>query len=301
MGSRGSPLAIRQTEIVVDRLRKLGVDTDLCIVKTSGDVFLDKPLYQLSGWGVFVAEIDDRMLSGEIDLAVHSMKDIPTKRPEELDIAAILKRDSPYDILVTRDGLKLDDIPKGAAIGTSSMRRAAQLKRARPDLQIRTLRGNLQTRLRKLNQGDYDAIVLAEAGVQRMGIKLEYSVLDPEKFVPSANQGTIVAVAKKGTVADRLVRSLDDLPTRAETMIERRILETVGGGCVVPVAIHAHVSNDKARVVAEVLSLDGTRFVRIDEVIPADDLERASELGRRLLEMGGRTLVDEAVKAVGKR
>ncbi len=301
MGSRGSPLALRQTEIVVNRLKELGVDVDLCIVKTSGDVFLDKPLYQLSGWGVFVAEIDDRMLSGEIDLAVHSMKDIPTKRPEELDIVAILKRDSPYDILVTRDGLKLDDIPNGAAVGTSSMRRSAQLKRARPDLQIHSLRGNLQTRLRKLNQGDYDAIVLAEAGVQRMGIELEYTVLDPEKFVPSANQGTIVAVAKKGTVADRLARSLDDLPTRTETMIERRILETVGGGCVVPVAIHAQVSDDEAQVVAEVLSLDGTRFVRIDEVIPACSLERASELGRRLLEMGGRTLVDEAVRAVGKR
>ena len=301
MGSRGSPLALRQTEIVVDRLKELGVEADLCIVKTSGDVFLDKPLYQLSGWGVFVAEIDDRMLSGEIDLAVHSMKDIPTKRPEELDIVAILKRDSPYDILVTSDGLKLDEIANGAAIGTSSMRRAAQLKRARPDLQIHSLRGNLQTRLRKLKQGDYDAIVLAEAGVQRMGIKLEYSVLDPEKFVPSANQGTIVAVAKKGSTADRLVKSLDDSPTRAETMIERRILETVGGGCVVPVAIHAHVNNEAARVVAEVLSLDGTRFVRIDEVIPAGDLVRAAELGRRLLEMGGRTLVDEAVKAVGKR
>ena len=301
MGSRGSPLALRQTEIVVDRLKELGVDVDLCIVKTSGDIFLDKPLYQLSGWGVFVAEIDDRMLSGEIDLAVHSMKDIPTKRPEELDIVAILKRDSPYDILITKDGLKLDEIRKGSTVGTSSMRRAAQLKRARSDLQIHSLRGNLQTRLRKLNQGDYDAIVLAEAGVQRMGIKLEYSVLDPEKFVPSANQGTIVAVAKRGSTADRLVKSLNDSPTRAETMIERRILETVGGGCVVPVAIHAHVSNDTARVVAEVLSLDGTRFVRIDEVIRADDLERAAELGRRLLEMGGRTLVDEAVKAVGKR
>jgi hydroxymethylbilane synthase len=301
VGSRGSPLALRQTDIVVNRLKELGVDADLCIVKTSGDVFLDKPLYQLSGWGVFVAEIDDRMLAGEIDLAVHSMKDIPTKRPEGLDIAAILKRDSPYDILVTRDGSKLEDIPKGAVVGTSSMRRSAQLKRARPDLQIHSLRGNLQTRLRKLNQGDYDAIVLAEAGVQRMSIELDYSVLDPEKFVPSANQGTIVAVSKKGSTADKLVRSLDDLPTRAETMIERRILETVGGGCVVPVAIHAQVSNDEARVVAEVLSLDGTRFVRIDEVIPAGDLEKASMLGRRLLEMGGKALVDEAVKAVGKR
>jgi hydroxymethylbilane synthase len=301
VGSRGSPLALRQTEIVVNRLKVLGVDIDLCIVKTSGDVFLDKPLHQLSGWGVFVAEIDDRMLSGAIDLAVHSMKDIPTKRPEELDIVAILKRDSPYDILVTRDGSKLDDVPKGATVGTSSMRRAAQLKRARPDLQIRSLRGNLQTRLRKLNQEDYDAIILAEAGVQRMGIELLYSVLDPEKFVPSANQGTIVAVARRGSTAEKLVESLDDLPTRAETMIERKILETVGGGCVVPVAVHADVSDDEARVVAEVLSLDGTRFVRIDEVIPTGDLERALELGRRLLEMGGRTLVDEAVKAVGKR
>lgn len=294
-------MALRQTEIVVGRLKEIGVEANLCIVKTSGDVFLDKPLYQLSGWGVFVAEIDDRMLSGEIDLAVHSMKDIPTKRPEKLEIAAILKRDSPYDILVSRDGSMLDDIPNGAAIGTSSMRRAAQLKRARPDLCIHNLRGNLQTRIRKLNQGDYDAIVLAEAGVQRMGIDLKYTVLDPEKFVPSANQGTIVAVAKKGTVAGRMARSLDDLPTRSETMIERRILETVGGGCVVPVAIHAHVSNDKVRVVAEVLSLDGTRFARIDEILPADNLDRASDLGKRLLEMGGRTLVDEAVKAVGKR
>lgn len=282
-------------------MKEIGVEANLRIVKTSGDVFLDKPLYQLSGWGVFVAEIDDKMLSGEIDLAVHSMKDIPTKRPEELEIAAILKRDSPYDILVTGDGSMLDDIPKGAAIGTSSMRRAAQLKRSRPDLCIHNLRGNLQTRIKKLNQGDYDAIVLAEAGVQRMGVDLKYSVLDPEKFVPSANQGTIVAVAKKGTVAGRLARSLDDLQTRSETMIERRILETVGGGCVVPVAIHARVSNDEAQVVAEVLSLDGTRFVRIDEIMPAGDLERASELGKRLLEMGGRTLVDEAVKAVGKR
>lgn len=282
-------------------MKEIGVEANLRIVKTSGDVFLDKPLYQLSGWGVFVAEIDDKMLSGEIDLAVHSMKDIPTKRPEELEIAAILKRDSPYDILVTGDGSMLDDIPKGAAIGTSSMRRAAQLRRSRPDLCIHNLRGNLQTRIRKLNQGDYDAIVLAEAGVQRMGIDLKYTVLDPEKFVPSANQGTIVAVAKKGTVAGRLARSLDDLPTRSETMIERRILETVGGGCVVPVAIHARVSNDEAQVVAEVLSLNGTRFVRIDEIMPAGDLERASELGKRLLEMGGRTLVDEAVKAVGKR
>lgn len=304
MGSRGSPLALRQTEIVINRLSEMGVATDLRIVKTSGDVFLDKPLHQLSGWGVFVAEIDDRMINGEIDLAVHSMKDIPTKRPEEIGIAAVLKRDSPYDILVARDAIELRDLKDGAVVGTSSMRRSAQLRRARPDLQVRSLRGNMQTRLGKLNRGDYDAIVLAEAGMQRMGYDIKYSVLDPEMFVPSANQGTIVATAKKGSRAESLARAMDDGPTRTETMIERRILETVGGGCVVPVAIHVEVSSGIARVVAEVLSIDGSRCVRVDEEIPLEDegcMELAVEIGRELLEMGGRSLVDEAVKAVGKR
>jgi hydroxymethylbilane synthase len=180
VGSRGSPLALRQTEIVLERLRPLGVETELCLVKTSGDVFLDKPLHQISGFGVFVAEIDDRMLSGEIDMAVHSMKDLPTKRPEELAISAVLKRDSPYDILVSKNGSEgcLEDLREGAVVGTSSMRRSAQLRRARPDLSIKSLRGNLQTRLRKLNQGDYDAIVLAEAswttqGWTRRGLSLQ--------------------------------------------------------------------------------------------------------------------------------
>ena len=286
----------------MDGLKILGVGTELRIIKTSGDIFLDKPLHQLSGWGVFVAEIDEKMLSGELDLAVHSMKDIPTKRPEELEIAAILKRDSPYDILVSRGGQDLEGLEKGAIIGTSSMRRSAQLKRARPDLHIRSLRGNLQTRLRKLKKGEYDAIVLAQAGLQRMGIELEYSVLDPERFVPSANQGTIVVVAKKGTPAYERASHLDDKATRSETMIERRILETVGGGCVVPMAVHADVKDNTARVVAEVLSLDGSRFVRIDEEMRVEEgLEKSTELAKKLIEAGGKALIDEAVKAVGKR
>jgi len=293
---------LRQTEIVLDGLKILGVGTELRIIKTSGDIFLDKPLHQLSGWGVFVAEIDEKMLSGELDLAVHSMKDIPTKRPAELEIAAILKRDSPYDILVSRGGQDLEGLKRGAIIGTSSMRRSAQLKRARPDLHIRSLRGNLQTRLRKLKKGEYDAIVLAQAGLQRMGIELEYSVLDPERFVPSANQGTIVVVAKKGTPAYERASHLDDKATRAETMIERRILETVGGGCVVPMAVHADVKDNTARVVAEVLSLDGSRFVRIDEEMRVEEgLEKSTELAKKLIEAGGKALIDEAVKAVGKR
>lgn len=282
-----------------------GLEMETVLVKTSGDVFLDKPLHQLTGVGVFVAEIDERMLSGEIDLAVHSMKDLPTKRPEELTISAILKRDSPYDILVSRSGKAtgLDDLKKGAVVGTSSMRRGAQLRRARPDLDVKSLRGNLQTRLRKLKQGDYDAIVLAEAGLERMGLKMDFARLDAERFVPSANQGTIIVVARTGTKAELYSRAIDDIPTRTETMIERKILETVGGGCVVPMAVHADMQGKAARVLTEVLSLDGKRFVRLDEMIAleGDFLAAAADMGHRLMNMGGRELVDEAVKAVGAR
>lgn len=298
-------MALRQTQIVQEKLLPQGVETELVLVKTRGDVFLDKPLHQLTGVGVFVAEIDERMLCGEIDLAVHSMKDLPTKRPEELTVSAVLKRDSPYDILVCRNGSAqaLEDLREGATIGTSSMRRTAQLRRARPDLQIISLRGNLQTRLRKLDGGEYDAIVLAKAGLERMGLERDYAELDGERFVPSANQGTIIVVAKKGSKAELYSRSLDDAPTRTETMIERKILETVGGGCVVPMAVHASVSNGQARVLAEVLSLDGKRFVRLDEMISIDEdrLSRAEDIGQRLIKMGGRELIEEAVKEFGAR
>jgi hydroxymethylbilane synthase len=297
---------LRQTQIVQDELLSLGIETQRTMVKTSGDVFLDKPLHQLTGFGVFVAEIDERMLSGEIDLAVHSMKDLPTKRPDELIISAILKRDSPYDIMLCRDGSvkSLEELKVGAIVGTSSMRRTAQLRRARPDLNISNLRGNLQTRMRKLDEGSYDAIVLAKAGLERMGLENNYVRLDGERFVPSANQGTIIVVAKKGSKAEYYSRLLDDALTRTETMIERKILETVGGGCVVPMAVHAVVSCGRARVLAEVLSLDGKRFVRLDENISLhedDPLIRAEDMGHRLMKMGGRELVDEAVKEYGTR
>lgn len=296
---------MRQTEIVQKGLSSIGIETELILVKTSGDVFLDKPLHQLTGFGVFVAEIDERMLKGEIDLAVHSMKDLPTKRPLELVISAILKRDSPCDIMLCRDrSIKsLEELKEGATVGTSSMRRTAQLRRVRPDLIVTNLRGNLQTRMRKLHEGSYDAILLAKAGLERMGLDEDYVPLDDEMFVPSANQGTIIVVARKGSQAEYYSRLLDDAATRTETMIERRILETVGGGCVVPMAVHATATGGQARVLAEVLSLDGKRFVRLDEKISLQDdpLRRAEDMGQRLMNMGGRELVDEAVKEFGMR
>ncbi|WP_422287004.1 hydroxymethylbilane synthase [Methanothrix sp.] len=305
VGTRGSPLALRQTEIVRERLSSLGIQTELRRVKTSGDLFLDKPLHQLGGFGVFVTEIDERMLAGEIDLAVHSMKDLPSKRPEELSLSAVLKRDSPYDALLSRrDSAEgIEELDWGATVGTSSMRRAAQLLRARPDLNISSLRGNLQTRLKKLEQGEYDAIVLAEAGLERMGLNPGHVRLDGERFVPSANQGTIIVVARAGSLAEACSRPLDDAHTRTETMIERKIMEVVGGGCVVPMAAHARVEKEKARVLAEVLSRDGKRFVRLEESIPLEEdyLRLAEDIGERLMRMGGRELVDEAVRFFGNR
>jgi hydroxymethylbilane synthase len=302
VGSRGSPLALRQTEIVLDHLRKLGVATELKIVRTSGDLFLDRPMHEVSGRGIFVREIDELMLSGEIDLAVHSMKDMPTKRPNQLPIAAVLKRDSPFDLLVSRDGSTLEELKRGAIVGTSSMRRRAQLNRARPDLVVRGLRGNLGTRLRKLNESDYDAIVVAQAGIERMGYPVESSLLDPMNFVPSPNQGAIAVVAVGGSELEGSLSAIDDPTTRMETIAERIILDAVGGGCVVPMSAYAKRTGDELRVISEVLSLGGERYVRLDERIKVDNyLEESLKLGRRLVEMGGRALVEEAVRVIGPR
>jgi hydroxymethylbilane synthase len=300
VGSRGSPLALRQTETAISLLEERGAETELLIVKTKGDHVLDLPLHRVSGRGPFVREIDDLMLAGKIDVAVHSMKDLPPKRPEGLVIAAVLVRDSPFDVLVSDDGVSLEGLEEGAVVGTCSMRRASQLRRARPDLVIESLRGNLETRLRKLEEGKYRAIVLAEAGIERMGYCQRCSVLDPETFVPSANQGAIAVVAARGR-AEEIVREIDHLPTRLEAECERVILEAIGGSCVVPMAAFARLEGDELRVLAEVLSLDGSRFVRVEGRVSADDHLRGSRnLSRRLVEMGGRDLAEEAVREVGE-
>lgn len=280
-------------------MKARGVEAEIKVVKTSGDLFLDRPLHMLSGQGVFVREIDERMLAGEIDLAVHSMKDLPSKRPSQISIAAILERDSPHDVLLSREGYTFDELPKGAVVGTSSMRRSSQIHRARPDLKTESIRGNLQTRLRKLGEDNYDAIVLAEAGIQRMGLDLEYSVLDIERFVPSANQGTIVVAGIRGSTGEAAARLIDHSPSRTETLVERRVLEVVGGGCVVPVAVNARPDKGGLRLVAEVLSLDGQRFVRLDETLDGEGeelLRQADRMGQELVNMGGRELVEEAIR-----
>ncbi len=297
IGTRGSKLALAQANLVKDRLAQNGIKTELKIIKTSGDTFTDRPLHEVQGFGVFVREIDDSMLSGDIDIAVHSMKDVPTERPPELTIAAVMKRDSPYDFLLTRDGTHLKDLPRGATIGTTSLRRRAQLLRYRDDLVIKELRGNIDTRLRKLNEGQYDGIFMAEAGLERMKWTLKGERLDPDDFVPSANQGTVVIITKKDSEAETAVKTLDDGRTRLETRIERIIIGILGGGCLVPIGAFAITEGDKIHIRTEVLSVDGKRWVKIDEFInPADYETEAERIGNELKQKGGGRLVDEAVK-----
>ena len=297
IGSRGSKLALAQANLVKDLLAKKGVDTEINIIKTSGDTFTDRPLHEVQGFGVFVREIDDSMLAGQIDIAVHSMKDIPTERPLELTIAAVMKRDSPYDFLLTREDTKLKDLPESSIIGTTSLRRRAQLSRFRTGFNIKELRGNIDTRLRKLKEGQYDGIFLAEAGLERLNWDIPGERLDPDYFVPSANQGTVVIVTKKDSIAQIAAQDLNDIRTRLETRIERIIIGILGGGCLVPIGAFAQTEGNEIHVRTEVLSVDGKRCVKIDEYInPAEYEKEAERIGNELNKKGGGKLVDEAVK-----
>ena len=297
IGTRGSKLALAQANLVKDLLSKNGVSTEIIIIKTSGDTFTDRPLHEVQGFGVFVREIDDSMLAGQIDIAVHSMKDVPTERPSELTIASVMKRDSPYDFLLTRENTKLKDLPKGAIIGTTSLRRRSQLSRFRDDLVIKELRGNIDTRLRKLKEGQYDGIFLAEAGLERLKWDLPGERLVPDDFVPSANQGTVVIVTRKDSEAQIAVQVLNDEQTRLETRIERIIIGILGGGCLVPIGAFACTEGDQIHIRTEVLSVDGKREVKIDEFInPAEYEKEATRIGNELNNKGGGKLVEEAVK-----
>ncbi|HHI30379.1 MAG TPA: hydroxymethylbilane synthase [Candidatus Methanoperedenaceae archaeon] len=297
IGTRGSKLALAQATIVQEKLQASGIKTTINVIKTSGDRITDRPLHAVSGFGAFVREIDSAMLAGEIDLAVHSMKDVPTERPDGLVTAAVLKRDSPFDALITRDGTLLDELPLGAVIGTTSLRRRAQILRYRSDFVVRDLRGNIDTRLRKLRSGEYDAIMLAEAGLERMNWDPGHQRLSSEHFIPSANQGTIVIVTRKDTRAEKAAGLLDHAPTRLECDVERIIISVLGGGCSAPVAAFAEREGNHLHVTAEVLSIDATRRVRIEEEIPvADYALHSRRLGEELKVEGGGELVDEAVQ-----
>jgi hydroxymethylbilane synthase len=297
IGTRGSALALAQADIIKGKLLDIGVETTRNIITSSGDVFTDRPLHEVAGVGVFVRELDDIMMEGNVDIAVHSMKDLPTVRPEELVTSAVLKRDSPYDVLLTATGERIDDLPPGAVIGTSSMRRRAQVLRYRPDLEVQDLRGNINTRIKKLEDGLYDGILLAEAGLQRMGWEMDVERLMPESFIPSANQGTIAVVTVAGTDAEDITAELDHQQTRIETEIERIVITDVEGGCTAPIGSFAQFVNaDEIHVRAEVLALDGTEQVKVEDYIPVENYaDYARMLAKELVRLGGKELVQRAV------
>lgn len=301
LGTRGSRLALAQARKVAALLESNGTPVELRVIRTAGDVQADVPLHAVKGgYGAFVRELDEHLIKGRIDAAVHSMKDIPVKRPEGLAIAAVLERESVQDVAVTRDGRALSTLPDGAIVGTSSTRRTALVCRHYPRLQPRNIRGNVDTRLKKLDGGDYDAILLAEAGLLRLGIGVPREHLDPYRFVPTANQGVIAVVARADTPALEAIGRLDHGPTRMATDAERLIVEALDGGCVTPMGIYARPEGENLDVVGEILSLDGVRQAKVRGKIRASHTrEDALLLAQRLGDAGGMDLIAEAKTTLG--
>jgi hydroxymethylbilane synthase len=284
IGSRGSKLALWQAEHIAAALQALGTETRVEIIKTSGDKIQDVPLAQVGGKGLFTKEIDEALLGGAIDVAVHSMKDVPTELPAGLTIAAIPEREEPRDALI---GRTLEELKDGTRIGTSSLRRQAQLLAYRHQLEIHMLRGNVDTRLRKLDEGQYDAIVLAAAGLRRLGWQDRIRELIPiEIMCPSVGQGALaIETRNDGGAAYDLVRKLDHAETRIAVTAERALLEKLGGGCQVPIGGYAFFEKGIVQMRAIVASPDGAHVVRA-ELTGVDPVRTGTTLGRNLLEQG---------------
>lgn len=298
IGSRGSKLALWQAEWVARELARLGQSARIEIIRTTGDKMTDVALAQVGAKGLFTREIEEALLAGRIDLAVHSLKDLPTALPEGLTLAAVLQREDARDAVV---GRRLCDLEPGARVGTSSLRRAAQLRRLRPDLLIEPVRGNVDTRLRRLAEGRYDAIVLALAGLRRLGWEERIAEILPlETMLPAVGQGALAIETREGDEVVRAAcRPLEDPDTRRAVMAERALLAGLGGGCQVPIAAHAELSDGALRLRAVVISPDGAQAVR-DEIrgAPEDAEELGSELARRLLTSGAQAIL-EAVYGAG--
>ncbi|MGH9594081.1 MAG: hydroxymethylbilane synthase, partial [Bryobacteraceae bacterium] len=260
IGSRGSQLATWQARHIAGLLAQMGVPTEIIFIKTSGDRFPQAGVNQIGVKGVFIKELEDALLDSSVDLAVHSMKDVPTETPPGLAFPAICEREDPRDALVSASGATLEALPAGARVGTSSLRRQAQLRRARPELAFVELRGNVETRLRKLDAGEFDAIVLAKAGLDRLGLSARISqTLSPEVCLSAVGQGAlgIECRAKSGELAAILSR-LDHAETRAGVQAERALLRELEGGCQVPLGAWGRLEGQRLRLDACIAAPDGT-------------------------------------------
>lgn len=296
IGARGSKLALWQANHIRDVLRAAhpGLDVSIQTILTTGDKVLDAPLAKIGGKGLFTKEIEIAMLNGEVDLAVHSLKDMPADLPPGLTIAAVTERLDPGDAFVSNRYSSLESLPEGAKLGTSSLRRKAQILARRPDLVIENLRGNVDTRLRKLDGGEYDAIVLAVAGLKRLGLGERISeVLSREICLPAVGQGALAIETRAGDMEVlNIVACLEDKNTRDAVTAEREFLRILEGSCQVPVGVFGQVHDGKLTLKAAIFSTDGTKALK-DEA--QGSLAEAGELGRQLakkmLSAGGRDIL----------
>ncbi|MFN8373194.1 MAG: hydroxymethylbilane synthase [Anaerolineae bacterium] len=296
LGTRGSALARWQAAHVVELLRQVWADlqVEVIIMTTKGDITLDTPLPQLGGKGVFTAELEAALRSGELDCAVHSLKDLPTTQPAGLTIGAVPLRGSVQDVLVSREGYTLDTLPQGAVIGTGSPRRAAQVLYHRPDLRVQHIRGNVDTRIGKAlaADGPYTAIILARAGLERLS-KLDAAsqTLPLEHMLPAPGQGALAVQCRSEEASLRWFTAINHPETQASVTAERAFLAGLGGGCTLPAAAYAHVEDGKLSVQGRLCSADGRQ--RIDGTLSTDDLSvaAAAEIGhtlaRQALAQGG--------------
>jgi len=294
IGSRGSQLALWQANHISSLLRARGHEVELEIIKTTGDKILDVALAKVGTKGMFTKEIEEALAEGRVDLAVHSLKDLPTELSLGFEIAAITTRENSQDVFCSVRYKSIAELPQHARVGTSSLRRQAQLKALRPDLEIHLLRGNVDTRLRKLAEGEYDAVILAAAGLNRLGkTDLVKQVIPRDVMCPAAGQGALGIEIRAGDAATReLLAFLDDPNARASTTCERALLNRLGGGCQVPIGAAAEVRNGVVHLDAIVANPDGSKILR-ESRDGADPEKLGNEVGETLLRRGGDAILEE--------
>jgi hydroxymethylbilane synthase len=303
IGTRGSVLAKWQAEFVRKQIfQATGIDGEIVIIKTSGDKMQQSPLSQIGGKGIFIKELEDALLEESIDIAVHSVKDIPTAVPSRLSFPAICRREDVRDCLVSGNGATLLNLREGARVGTGSLRRQAQLRHIRPDLDVRDLRGNVDTRLRKVEAGEYDAVMLAKAGLDRLGWSHRISeTLAPEVCMPAVGQGALgVECRASDAETANALETLDDAETRAAIVAERTLLAALQGGCQVPLGAWARMERDELVLEACVCSIDGLQYVKQRVAAPPD---QARALGGRmaqlLIDAGAQSILEQVSRQRG--
>jgi hydroxymethylbilane synthase len=289
IGSRGSKLALWQANHIKDRLESLGEECRIEIITTTGDRFQAGPLKEIGTKGLFTKEIEEGLLDGSIDLAVHSMKDMPAKVPDGLQITSIPQREDARDVMI---GGHLRDLPEAARVGTGSQRRVAQLKAARPDLDVQGIRGNVDTRLRKLEEGQFEAIVLAAAGLNRLGWSAKISEHLPVGIMcPAVGQGALCIETRVDNArAIEACMRLDHAPTHAAVLAERAVLAVLGGGCDVPIGAYAVIEDGMLHLRAIVISPDGSRMVK-REAFGSDPVQVGATVAQELLDHGAREIL----------